>query len=441
MRKIINTFYFILSVTASVQGMDNLKKVQPSDDMYLISDGQAGIFKIGESIPFAKSKDLLFKVRKEIQTKYTDEGSEDIPVYIFSIDDKDQVRITPEFDYSSYTYNTNIGVIDVLSEEFQTQENIGLGTTIEKFVMAHPDYQLWYSYINDNYFIETNDKIQFFLNKNAYIGGEISFESDLTALNISDFNTKSTIESIQIRTVWYKKALNDFLPLDQLKNENLISSYEKFDFSEIWTQTPSNGIFGIIGENYQRIKIKLLSIEKDSENSRVYKVKGKSNVKGNICEFQGTITLTRIFGLKEVHPKYLEYEGIDLNHIKDRGVLTANYKFHENKSQKYSGAFKGSLYSKWYLNIKNEIKYDDFEVRPENNAFIGKWTDYKTKKAKICYWADYYVPNVGPDFDTGAGEFYPNGKYDDKGWRNFKKAWFDNDEKAKEIELAEWWKD
>ncbi|WP_421805532.1 hypothetical protein [Flagellimonas sp.] len=441
MRKTLTALWCLLALYTSAQAQ-YFQDLQDPQDYYLISDGEVGIFQIGQNIPFEKAKKFNFDIRKEIQTEYFDEGSEDITIYIVSKNKKDLLKITSEFDYSSRSYTTRISAIEVLSKEFRTQENIGLGTTIETFIKAYPDSQIWYSYMNDSYFLETNDKIEFHVKPEAYQPGEVDFISDLTKLNISDFNLQSTIESIRLTTVWHEQYLKDFTYSDDLKKENLLAHYTKFDFSKIWNQTTNDRVWGIIGEDYQRIKIKLLSIEQDPKKQSIYHVKGKSNVKGNICDFQGTIRLKKVFELKEesIRPQSMLDDGWKMDDVKDRGVLIADYVFYENESQKHSGFFKGFLYSKWYLDWEDQIKYDDYEVFLENNPFIGTWTSYATGKSKICNWGDFHVPDVGDDFNVGAGEFFPNKKYDDKGWGTINKAWLDDDNEAKKIELEEWWK-
>jgi hypothetical protein len=227
-----------------------------------------------------------------------------------------------------------------------------------------------------------------------------------------------------------EKFLTDFLLESELKPENVLSNYSQFDFSNIWTQTENNSVLGIIGKEHQRIKIKLISIEKDPTNPNEYFVFGISFVKGTICDFNGKITLTEI---KEVKKLLL---GVDDEYadkgINSQGILIADYEFKENKEQKHSGIFKGKVYSKWYLNSKNQIEYDNIESISDgytNNAFVGIWKSYATDKEKVCNWADFRVPNANRDFDIGAGEFSPNEKYYDKGWSDYKP-----------MEVDEWWK-
>ena len=238
-----------------------------------------------------------------------------------------------------------------------------------------------------------------------------------------------------------EKFLKDFLLENELNSKNELVKHNKSDFSDLWSQTENYRIFGIIGADHQRIKIKLTSIKKSSTNPNEYFVSGKSNVKGTICDFSGTIVLTEIKETQELH------FGVDDEYkdkgIKTQGILIADYEFKENESQKHSGIFKGKLYSKWYINSENKIKYDDIESISDgyiNNAFIGIWKSHSTGKEKICNWADFRVPQANQDFDIGAGEFSPSKKYYVQGWENYQKAWLYGDEVAKKEELKKWWK-
>jgi hypothetical protein len=235
--------------------------------------------------------------------------------------------------------------------------------------------------------------------------------------------------------------ISNFLLEDELKPDNVFSKFTHFDFSGLFSHTENYCIYGIIGADHQRIKIKLTSIRKNSENPSEYFVSGKSNVSGVICDFNGTIT---IIGIKEV--KELHY-GVDNEYankgIKTQGIIIADYEFKENPYQNHSGSFKGKLYSKLYLNADHQIQYDDIQSMSDqymNNAFTGIWRSYSTGEEKVCNWADYRVPLANQDFDVGAGEFMPAEKYNDHGWRIYRQAWLYGNKEAKEEELREWWK-
>jgi len=211
--------------------------------------------------------------------------------------------------------------------------------------------------------------------------------------------------------------LSDFLLEDELESSNSIDQFKEFDFSKVWMQTDNDLIYGIIGEEHQRIRIKLISIEKNPQNPSEYLVYGKSMVKENICDFKGIIKIKEIREIRNLH------FGVDSSYknkgIKSQGILIADYEFKENKEQEHSGIFIGQLYTKWYLDKNKKIRYDDIQSISDsysNNAFIGVWINYKTRKEKICNWADYRVPKANQDFDIGAGEFSVAEKYLDKGW-------------------------
>lgn len=218
-----------------------------------------------------------------------------------------------------------------------------------------------------------------------------------------------------------QKEDNDFLKKfligAELSQENTFEKFKNQDFSILMTKTPNEYIYGIIGEEHQRIRIKILTVIKCIDNPNEYYVIGKSNVKENICDFQGKIIIKEIKEVKEfIYGIDNEYEN---KGIKSQGVLIAEYIFEENKNQQHSGTFTGQFYSKWYENAENKIVYDDIQKMSDwyfNNAFIGYWEDYQKNYKKKCNWADYRVPKANKDFDIGAAEFNVSQKYIDKGW-------------------------
>lgn len=238
-----------------------------------------------------------------------------------------------------------------------------------------------------------------------------------------------------------QKFYSDFLPEDELKPDNVFSQYKQFDFSGLFSHTENYRIFGIIGNDHQRIKMKLTSITKNPENPGEYFVSGKSNVSEVICVFNGTINFLEINEFNKLHYG-VDNEFVNRG-IKAQGIIIAKYEFNENPQQYHSGSFQGIMYSKWYLNSDHQIVYDDIQSMSDqymNNAFIGTWKSYSTGEEKICIWADYRVPFANQDFDTGAGEFSPGEKYYDQGWRTYQEAWLYGNQQAKEEELKEWWK-
>ncbi|MFK7921177.1 MAG: hypothetical protein AB8H47_04430 [Bacteroidia bacterium] len=237
-----------------------------------------------------------------------------------------------------------------------------------------------------------------------------------------------------------KDFVNEFIGSTELKNENTVANYKRYDFSSLWLQTDNDKVLGIIGSNHQRIKVKILTVEKSSEVSLEYLVQGKSWVKGVVCDFSGRILIKEVRELKHFH--YGVDEMYKDRGIRNQGILIADYEFNENVDQKYSGKFKGKLYSKWYLNWDDQIEYDKIQLHSDrylNNAYVGSWESYRTNKEKICNWADYRVPQANSDFDIGAAEFFPSRKYAENGWASYQKTWSDRDKEAQKTELSEWW--
>lgn len=214
----------------------------------------------------------------------------------------------------------------------------------------------------------------------------------------------------------------DLCKTDIMNGENLLQTNEvenflKYDFSELWLQTDNNLVYGILGDDFQRIQIKLISISKNINNPNEYFVYGKSKVKENICEFVGKITILKIQESKR------EHFGVDDEHknsgIKTQGLLTAKYEFFENKLQSHSGYFSGNLETKWFLDKNDKMQYDNINMHSDgyfNNAFVGSWKMYHSKIEKKCHWGDYRVPSVDCSFDIGAAEFSVAEKYHKKGW-------------------------
>lgn len=234
----------------------------------------------------------------------------------------------------------------------------------------------------------------------------------------------------QSKTVKFKKELfgQKELSLPDVKAKLL-----KHDFSGVFTHTDNSAIYGSIGNNYQRIRIKFITVTRDSLAPDIYHVYGKSMVKKNIDGFKGIIKISNIFKLNTTS------YGLDNVYknkgIKGRYIIVADYKFSEYKDQLHSGVFKGVCESDFYLDKNNKVHYDDIEFNADgytNNQFAGEWVSYDGKGIQRCNWGDFRIPGSG-DLDNGAGDFSPRDKYLKYGWQSMR-------EKDKKIENEKWWK-
>ncbi len=234
------------------------------------------------------------------------------------------------------------------------------------------------------------------------------------------------------------RILNEENPKLKLETQKLVNK----NFSKIWIQTENSKIFGIIGDDCERLRIKLISVKQNPKNHYEYFVKGKSKVRNVIEDFEGKIIIEKIYQTQ------YNYFGVDnelKNKVKLTGLIVANYVFLENKKQEHSGKFTGKFYSKFYIDNNNILKYDDLNAHSDgyiNNAFVGNWTMYNSKISKITNWGDYRVPFSPNDFDIGAGEFSPSEKYLKNGWQTYRDILFTYkpNPKSLKIENENWWK-
>lgn len=195
-----------------------------------------------------------------------------------------------------------------------------------------------------------------------------------------------------------------------------LKTIQNYDFSTVW-QADDHFIIGFIGANFQRLDIRYSSIIKDHANPTLYYVYGKSKVKTNICDFQGTIKLIQHYKqTKNMHEGY-----------KSEGYIIANIDFYEKNDQQHSGQFKGVLETFYAIDSNGKLVYPDDGDQPSsnyNNGFVGTWTDYQTKKSKPAHWGADFVP-LSSDLNvaTAIGDFIPNEKYQKNGWQHQANGW------------------
>ncbi|MFD0749344.1 hypothetical protein ACFQZS_04265 [Mucilaginibacter calamicampi] len=233
---------------------------------------------------------------------------------------------------------------------------------------------------------------------------------------------------------------------EYFSNKNLVPTeykrqFASTDLSRLWMHTENKFVYGFIGENFQRLRIKFVKVIKDSTNTGTYHVFGKTMVKNNINDFEGTINVSAI-------KKYrITGYGVD-DEFKNKGIkgqfiIIGDYTISEDKKQLHSGVFSGAFATSFYLDKNNKVYYDDIELNADgysNNEFVGTWIQYGATKSKKCNWGDYRIP-YGDAFDIGAGEFSPNSKYFKFGWENFEFINSNNEKgkRSKQQENARWW--
>lgn len=217
---------------------------------------------------------------------------------------------------------------------------------------------------------------------------------------------------------WHQMLKDPNFTGERFKAQSRVDHYAEYDFSTLFA--PRTQFLGFIGDDYQRLKIYFTSISKAPRAPRSYRVDGISIVKSNKITFSGEMRIDRVLEYKQ-HRFGLDDRMKDIGH-KAQGVLFASYKFAEDRTRPKSGVFEGLMLFSWYLDIDGVMQYDDIEFHSDsfrNNQYVGTWTQYGSSKRKVANWGEYRIPFSG-DLDIGAGEFSPNSKYLDKGWRDRK---------------------
>lgn len=134
--------------------------------------------------------------------------------------------------------------------------------------------------------------------------------------------------------------------------------------------------YGILGEK-AGIQMYFSSVIKSSKANE-YIVDGKSKAGKNIVSFSGTITILSIEVSNEIDCDSKDFKA------------KAKYSFLEDAGNKFSGEFKGILeYRSGMCGFFSDV------------FFKGSWTDYKTKKSKVCNFnkpsgeaADFEEPEI-----------------------------------------------
>ena len=218
----------------------------------------------------------------------------------------------------------------------------------------------------------------------------------------------------------------------------LKDSLQEKDFCKLWTITPNSEVYGFIGNDYQRLQVKLLSVIKDNADPTLYRVYGKDMVKTNVCEFQGEFRITNIRQYDDVPHAYKD------SSIQGQFVICGTYRLLEDPGQNHVGLLAGTFASYFYVDHRGSVRYDDTRNVADdycNNQFVGIWASYEGRQTKRCNWGDERIPGSG-DLDIGAGEFSPDDKYLPLGWQSYRDAYFGpaHNKKASALENADWWK-
>ena len=185
---------------------------------------------------------------------------------------------------------------------------------------------------------------------------------------------------------------------------------------------------GVLGAGYARIEI-FIRPEVERIDSLTFRVKGKSKVGKNICDFAGEIQIEHIFHI---------WERTNDPDSPDYCVMVGRYLLKEDEMQGGSGFFRGVCGVYCYVDDETKAVCLDIDLGVADGwnqrNYVGVWQSYKTNVEKKCIWGEYRLPYTF-DFDIGDGEMRINPKYVSPEWEQWQYEMF-NPEK----EIC-WWKE
>lgn len=161
---------------------------------YTIGDHYAGEFIIGEEVPKQEYLEN-FTIRKDKTTKSIE--GEKVTEIRYSIlkDEEELLLLIPTINNDQLEI---VQEIEVVSDKYKTSFGITVGSELEEFVSAYPEYKIWYSYVGDICVIESPEiQAQFLLSKED-LTGKIENTNDVVELNVSDFKPNSKIRKIRL---------------------------------------------------------------------------------------------------------------------------------------------------------------------------------------------------------------------------------------------------
>lgn len=250
------------------------------------------------------------------------------------------------------------------------------------------------------------------------------------------FSSVTFAQTDSDRAQWVTSEMSDA----KLSTAAEKSRITKYDFGPLWTRLTDNAsVLGYVGDNFQRMRIVILSASKVPGQPDTYKVTGKSMVKNVVRAFSGTIKITKASSTKAAELED-DYKG---EQLKEAGFVFGEYHFVEDAKLGSTGKFDGVFRTDWVVDKTGKLVYDEVMGGADgyrNNQFLGTWTSYLTKTSKPASWGDSRIP-LSTGFDVGDGEFSPDEKYIRNGWQGYRDAYGPKqDKRAIAEEQRQWWK-
>ena len=201
-----------------------------------------------------------------------------------------------------------------------------------------------------------------------------------------------------------------------LEPDDYVSETEENVFTEKNLEPRWFESIGFRGSDCQRFYIHYDSVY--HKGNGVYRVYGRTRYRDTIRLFTGMLMLDSLWLNEEEYlPKYAEF-----------GRLYGYYMYEEDE---FSGG--GVLSGKMridFAKVNGRFYYDAVMLGCadgyENSQYEGTWTSKDLSRNEKCNWGDFRIPD-SQYLDAGAGEFSPDEKCLDRGWRIYTYIFEEND--------------
>ena len=171
---------------------------EPPENTFAIGTEMVGIFRVGEAVPDPLPEEL--KSRHFLETDVDDSGKSEEHTHnvIFTMLE-DVVELTMEKGSDKHHEDKHITEMLVLSNYYQTDQGIGVGSTIEEFKEVYPDMSVWYDKVHDRYHLETEILVGVqFLFDAEDVKREARGSADHQEINASYINEGADIDKIRV---------------------------------------------------------------------------------------------------------------------------------------------------------------------------------------------------------------------------------------------------
>lgn len=189
------------------------------------------------------------------------------------------------------------------------------------------------------------------------------------------------------------------------------SNYDNEPMVDEWIKRPEP--LGFRGKNYQRFYIHFDTVYKVSPT--VYKLEARSRCKNEYCNIIGSIVIDSVKSYVDT----MLFSGFD--NLTEEGFIYAHYDMDAYIENKQVARLFGRSYY-WYLVHNDSVYYNALMIVADgydNNQYTGKWVNLASDDTLTCNWGDFRIPESQEELDFGCGQFGPNKKYYDYGWKSY----------------------